>query len=344
MAEPVLKMEKEEPVTLEYYKAPFGKRIFAFLLDALLMSFLSLGFFVAARAVLENSSAYQDAFATYLKVSKDSGLYTYEETNDNLVIITSYYSGETYAQQNEKEETALLAFYGNAEFFPATSSPSGSTLYAAEKIGDTRIGKADNLDYFVYNSKSEIVANPTYSDEKMHDFYVTAVENALQYLNNVEGYVNATKTLSLSINFIIIPCALVLAFSLVELVIPLLFFRRGYQTLGLKAFNLSLVNGYAVSPPFKSFFIRFLWMLFAELLLSLVTFGVPLIVSFSMMSFRKDGQAFHDYMSGLYLVDSSEQSIYRSKSERDALLKKAQATEARTDLIYEEEQEKTKNS
>jgi len=319
------------PTTLEYYKAPFGKRIFAFFFDAILMALVSLGLFAASRAILENSSSYRSAFQTYVNISTDSGLYVYKETEDNLVMITTYYSGNTYAEQNQKEEAALKNYYTLSEFFP---EGNGLSLYQKDKIGDSRIGASDDLAYFIQNENSEIVANPSYSDEKMHAFYVDAVNRAITYFNNVDAYVGASKTLSLGINFIIIPVSLSLSFIVFEFLLPLIFFRRGWQTLGMKIFNLSLLASNALSPKFKVFLVRFLWMFFVELLLSMVTFGVPLIVSFSMFAFRKDGQNFHDYMSGTYMVDSSEQSVYLSVQERDALLAKASLTEARTDLLY----------
>jgi uncharacterized RDD family membrane protein YckC len=333
-----------QKITLEYYKAPFGKRLFAFFFDLILMSVVALGFFSLTRLILEKSPSYQSAFDTYVRISTDSGLYVYKETNDNLVTIDEYYNSETYEVRNDKEETALSAFYQKEEFFDQKDASSGLALYQAQKIGDKRIGADESLDYFVYDSSKVLVSNPSYSAEKMHAFYSTAINNAIQYLNNVDAYVSASKTLSLSVNFIIIPCSISLSFLIFEFLIPLLFFRRGWQTLGMKVFSLSLLNAQAISPSFKSFLARFLWMFFVELLLSSMTFGVPVIVSFSMFAFRKDGQSFHDYMSGTYMVDSSEQSIYLSKEERDKLLKKAEETEARTDLLFLEDHDKSKKS
>jgi uncharacterized RDD family membrane protein YckC len=331
METPTSEIKVNGPTPLEYFKAPFGKRMFAFFFDFILMGLLALGFFAGTRAILENSESYRSAFATYVSVSTDSGLYVYKETDDNLVQITSYYSGETYAIQNQKEEEALQKFYAMDEFFP---DHDGAAVYQKQKIGDKRIGASDSLTYFVSNDANEIVANPAYSDEKMHAFYVDAVNNGAQYFNNVDAYVSASKTLSLGINFIIIPSSLALSFLIFEFLIPLIFYRRGWQTFGMKVFGLSLLTSDALSPRFRVFLVRFLWMFFIELLLSMVTFGVPLIVSFSMLAFRKDGQAFHDYMSGTYMVDSSEQSIYLSVTEREELIKKAALTEARTDLLY----------
>jgi uncharacterized RDD family membrane protein YckC len=302
---------------------------------------LSLGLFSGARLILENSSTYVNAFNTYVEISTASGLYlNNDKTSGNLVTILEYYSDTAtypYEKQNELDEAAFSAYYKMGRFFDQSDAASGTTLYNAQKIGDSRIGASSSLNYFVYDASKAIVANPSYSAETMHAFYQSAFDIAVQYLNNAEGYVEATKTLSTTINFIIIPVAVALSVIVFEFLIPLIFFRRGWRTLGMAAFKLYLLNGYAVSPPFKTFLIRFLWLFFVETLLAMVTFGIPVIVSFSMWVFRKDGQAFHDYMAGTYMVDGSEQSIYRSKAEHDALLAKAAATEARTDLLFEED-------
>lgn len=333
-----------QPVTLEYFKAPFGKRLFSFLFDLIIMLAAALGFFSLTRLILENSSSYKNAFQTYVDVSVESGLYVYHETDDNLVTITEYYQDATYEEQNAKEEAALTAFYKMDKFFDQTNPEDGMALYDAQKVGDKRIGASDNLTYFVYSTSGDIVANPEYSAEKLHAFYVTAVESGIQYLNNVDEYVKASKELSTYVNFIIIPCSVSFSFIIFEFLVPLIFYRRGWQTFGMRIFKFSLITGEAISPHFKTFLARFLWMFFVECLGSMVTFGVPLIVSFSMYTFRKDGQSFHDYMAGTYMVDSSEQSVYLSKEERDRLLKKAELTEARTDLLFEEDHKSSKNS
>jgi uncharacterized RDD family membrane protein YckC len=331
-------------VTLEYYKAPFGRRLFAFLFDFILMMVVALGFFAATRLILENSERYKSAFNTYVDISVESGLYVYHETEDNLVTITEYYQGESYEDQNSKEEAALTAFYTMPRFFNQADPNDGLTLYNAQKIGDSALGVSDGLTYFVYAQDGSIAPNPEYDAKTMHNFYVTAVDNGIQYLNNVDDYVAASKTLSKYVNFIIIPCSISLSFIIFEFLVPLLFFRRGYQTFGFRIFHLSLITGEAISPHFKTFLARFLWMFLVEVLGSMVTFLVPAIVSFSMFAFRKDGQAFHDYMAGTYVVDSEDQSIYLSKAERDRLLKKAEETEARTDLLFDADHKDIKKS
>ena len=87
--------------------------------------------------------------------------------------------------------------------------------------------------------------------------------------------------------------------------------------------KLSLLSADGLSLKTGRFFARQMIQLFLEVLLSLVSFGVPLIISFSMMLFRKDGESLHDYLVGAYMVDSADQSVYVSYPEMERLQKEA---------------------
>jgi uncharacterized RDD family membrane protein YckC len=58
-----------------------------------------------------------------------------------------------------------------------------------------------------------------------------------------------------------------------------------------------------------------LLLFFVEFVLGSLSFGIPLIVSFTMMMTRRDEQSFHDYIAGTYVVDTSIDTIYLSKQE-----------------------------
>ncbi len=92
--------------------------------------------------------------------------------------------------------------------------------------------------------------------------------------------------------------------------------------------KLSLLSSEALSCKVKRYVARQMIQLFLIVLLSLVSFGIPLIVSFSMMIFRKDGQSLHDYLAGTYMVDSSEQSIYLTYEEMEKMQKKANSRDS----------------
>ena len=309
-------MDSRGKIELTYSRANRNKRTFAFFLDLILMIIAGLGFFTLSRFIAESTPSYKKAYHDYVNVCETSGLYKYKETKSNLVSIVSFYGDSNeydMPTQNEKLDEALTNFYV-ADPINIFDGDEGKNIYENEKI---KIGKKDKVDYFIPQSESDptLVPNPVLSDKTMHNFYQKAVYNAMEYLVRDNSYLFASKYLMIVVNIIVIPISISLAMIVFEFLIPLIFFRRGYQTLGMKAFKLSLLNSRAVSPSFGAFLARFSLLWLVEIIGSLISFAIPAVVSFTMMMWRKDGQAFHDYVSGTYMVDSSQQSIYKSKEE-----------------------------
>jgi hypothetical protein len=87
------------------------------------------------------------------------------------------------------------------------------------------------------------------------------------------------------------------------------------MTLGKALYHIGLVDSRYLNVKWGRFFARFAIFYFAELLLSLVTFGIPFIISFSLMAFSKKKQGFPDYMLGIEEVDTSRNKIYKSLDE-----------------------------
>lgn len=323
--------EKKETKTLEYYKAPFGKRMVSIVIEILLLAFGTFAFLFSSRLVVEKMPLYTDSFDTYVRISKDSGLYICnKETENNLVTLTEYYGSKSYEIQNTNIEDALTAFYTLEEFFSQdpTSDSYGPNIYYKQKIGDTRIGNFDGVFYFLLDANGVPQKNPSLSEEKMNTFYLTAYDRAVSYIQNNEEYLQARNILTIYINLILIPLSITLSFLIFELSIPLTIGRRGKQTLGMKSMKLSLLSSEALSCKAKRYVARQMIQLFLIVLLSLVSFGIPLIVSFSMMIFRKDGQSLHDYLAGTYMVDSSEQSVYLTYEEMEKMRKKANSRDS----------------
>ncbi|MCQ2797852.1 MAG: RDD family protein [Bacilli bacterium] len=333
-------IETKKPKEMEYFKAPFGKRLISIILEVVFLSFGTFAFLFLSRMVVESMPAYTSAFETYISISKDSGLYVCDDTTDeNLVPLTEYYEKKTNEEQNAIIEGVLTDFYSKEQFFPQdiTSDDYGPTIYYNQKIGDNRIGAKDDKLYFVKDAENNAVANPSYSQETMHEFYLQAYDRAVGYIKNAEGFVEARNVLTIYINLILIPLSISLSFAVFEIAIPLIFGNRGKQTISMKLLKLSLLTPKAVSPKAGNFIVRQMIQLVVEMLLSMVTLGVPLIVSFSFMVFRKDGQCLHDYLSATYMVDTSEQSVYNSPEEMAKLQAKAAKTESESFLGLSED-------
>lgn len=319
--------ETKEKKTLEYFKAPFGKRMVAIIMEILMLAFGTFAFLFCSRLIVEQMPLYTDSFNTYVQISKDSGLYVCNEsTENNLVTLTEYYGSKTYEVQNNTIEEALTKFYTLEEFFSQDPNNEnyGPNIYYKQKIGETCITSDDGSKYFMLDASGIPQKNPSLTEEKMNSFYLTAYDKAVAYIQNNGNYLQARNVLTIYINLVLIPLSITLSFLIFELLIPMTIGRRGKQTLSMKCMKLSLLSSNALSCTAKRYFGRQMIQLFLIILLSLVSFGIPLIVSFSMMIFRKDGQCLHDYLAGTYMVDSSEQSVYYTYQEMEKLQKKAE--------------------
>ena len=88
------------------------------------------------------------------------------------------------------------------------------------------------------------------------------------------------------------------------------------ETLGKKLFSIGIASakdGFKVKR--SQIIIRFLVFLLIELLLSIFLFGIPLIISFSMLVFSKNGYALHDYLAATICIDRKNTIIYKDYEE-----------------------------
>lgn len=329
MENPSISQNKKEEV--EYLKAPFGKRLVMIVLEVFFLLFGTLGFLFVSRLIVEASPAYNDAFDTYIRISKESGLYVCDDSTDNnLVTLPEYYADKTFEEQNQLIDDALVNFYSNPQYFSQdpTNDGYGQYVYSMDKYGSHSVEKETGVKYFLLDSDNNPVRNPSLSEEEMNKFYLSAYDRGVNRIENAPGYIEARNLLTIYINLILIPVSITLSFLVFEFLIPLIFGRRGWQNIGMKIMNLSLLSPNALSPKFSVFLRRQAFQLVLEILLSLVSFGIPLIISFSMMAIRKDGLCLHDYLALTYMVDSSEKSVYTSYSEMKRLKAKAAQTES----------------
>lgn len=315
---------ESQPVTLEYPKAGFAKRIFAFLFDFLCAALLASCFVALGSVVLTNLPFYAEAASAMDAIELESGLYA--QSGDSVVPITEIYvvsssssSAADYASLNAEYEAALTAFYSSTEFFP---DGEGIAEYEALKIGPDAL-TYDNggisVPYWEYqvgeSGEGSIV--PSCDDETLNSFYVTAVDDCAipTIAKQSAAYIDASR-----IVFASSASEIIISFLLGVLVffflVPL-FFPRGYPTLGKKLFRLAILDASALSPSRKTYLFRSAVYFFLEFTLSLFSFLIPLFVSFTMFAVRKDGQSFHDYVAGTYVVDASDEYIYRSRAEYD---------------------------
>lgn len=296
-----------------YSKAKYSTRCFAFALDLLLMVITTLLLMLGIRNVVSNAEFYKTAnqkindiqLASHLYVEKDNGL---------AVIMSDYYTAnneEEMKELNSKFDNALTLFYSDPIFFDQSNPESGLYLYNIQKIPN---GSSSDLFIYEDSSHTTIVAKSSATTKQLYDFYCDAMNGkALSYLNNSDEYIANSRIISLSFIFIILAIPVIISIIVYELIIPSIIFR-GKKTLGKFAFKLSVIDVRGLSPSYPRFLARF-GLIFLEIILSIITFMIPLIISFSMFVFSRRGQSFHDYVTNTYVVEAPWKSICITKEE-----------------------------
>ena len=356
----VVDLEKAEIVKVEYEQPTLFHRVLANFIDILLMVCMTILFFIASRAIVQSTPMYRNNDHSMREIQLSSGLYINASKASTSAIDDSGYDIEKYSfgddiqlmtywlpRQNNLTSQAMVARCEKTidkfvdymvEIKPSYKEEIRNYVneQKLQKIGNV----AGHEHFFEKNNETNEIyiplnesGIPYYSYQTyFNDFYKLIMDNNLtdDYLTRgvpklAEMMRNEGKWLLL----IELPSAYVLG-AVFVFFIPPLFLRRGRQTLGKALYRIGLVDSSIFSPTLPRFSLRFAIFFFAELVLSIFTFGAPYIISFTMMLCTKRKQGFPDYLLGLTEVDTSKQKIYYNKI--DALADKASIYKTPTDF------------
>ncbi len=286
----------------------------AFLIDMSLSLILGLAIGIGIVALVAQAPFYQTAVSTMDEIELRSGLYEENEEGETSSITELYAVSEEeanpdYAAVDSLFATALEHFFSDPYFFP---EGEGLTIYEGLKSGEGALiyeGNEGNGAYFRRDENGNLV--PRLSSEAMYSFYVEAIDGtAIPYISTAPAYIDASRTTFLSMGGSLLSSLFLGIF--VPFFVPPLFFKRGRQTLGMKALKLAVLTAKAVPPTPGRTIARSLLFLFVEVLLSIFAFLIPILVSITMVMVRRDRQSFHDYVTGTYVVDCSDMPVFLS--------------------------------
>lgn len=305
---------------VSFNRAKYSSRILSFAADFIIMVVLTLSMMLASQAILKNVPFYQNAGKQMKDIQLLSGLYV-QQSNGDVVKLTSYYSPSTqddFKKYGDSIDASLTTFYQDSTFF--SDIEKSSQHYIDLKIKSK---------LFVYYDDSHTTVVPKSEDlaslKKMYSFYETTIkEDATVYITKYPGYVEATKVLNLSFIFLMLLIPMIISITICEFIIPLII-GNGRRTIGKLLFKLSVVDVRGLSPSFWRFFARYIFFMFIEIILSAVSFSIPIIVSFSMFAFSKTNQSLHDYVCNTYVVDSSSARVFKNEKEYLEAKEKAEA-------------------
>lgn len=306
-------------IEIRYRRPKFHRRVFANVLDALLFGLVFIGLFLAARAIVTSSSYYQEIDSSMTSIKEASGLYVVDSDNKVTDIVSSLkndddLSASTRKNTAKKTIDSFIVYLDEAA--GSESSTKVQTDYDSYRLKDSLVYEGET--YFI-SSGTSIVENPNCSATDAQYFtnaYSPYLDTQCQgyLLTEVPGYYDMNQYMSRKVLYIEIPIAYAISGLLVYLV-PACCFTRGHMTLGKALYHIGLVDSRLLNVKWGRFFARFAIFYFGELLLSLLTFGIPFIISFSLMAFSKNKQGFPDYMLGIQEVDTSNNKIYKSLEE-----------------------------
>lgn len=312
-------VEEENVLEIEYQKASFARRVLSALLDMILFSVFTFLLYSYALSFLPLTfPSYVANVETFTERKAESGLFSdFYEQNDST-LVSDYYRHEiAQAENSDKKlevteeantyiEQVLTDFYQMETFLEVTG---GLKTYQEQKIPE---GEQISF-YFVYSETGQIVPNGARSQDEMWEFYQSAVDEALGYLYQDSVLLSSSRVITWT-HVGMISIAIIIGGCLFYLMFPFIF-KKNRQTLGKKLFKLGVINADGLRPNNKKTLGRFALFFFLEIVLSLLTFGVPLIISFSMVAFSKTGTSLHDYLANTYVVDVSTYNIYKSVDE-----------------------------
>ena len=326
-------VERNEIVSVNYTQPKFWHRVMANFVDFFIFIVLFIVLFIGARSIVNNFPTYKANEQKINDIQLASGLYVKNLGEDKRNVDIVYFL-DTYIAVYGNEFDGVSAEGGEPEgkigkivkainqMIDYCSDESVTSKERYEELvsyyDDMRLDTvtSDGIHYFIKDG-DKIIPNETLAgsaDKRSlyyKNVYVPVVEKRfLPFLtSNVTQYRNAYRVEFNFLIFLELPASYILG-AILTYYVPPLFFKRGRKTLGKALYHIGLVDDRVLSPTIWRFSARFLILLFAELILSLFTLGIPYIISFSLMAFSKNRQGFPDYMLHLYEIDTSKANIY----------------------------------
>lgn len=306
-----------QKINIDYLPPKLSRRVFARITDAAIMLIVFLLSFVSIKAIYESTSTYKTVVQNMTDIRLESGLYAYKD-DQVLNVVTIAYQDKKMSNGQKKTylDNALNHFLNYVKNESEESYNKVLNELNAFKLKDTLV--YENKALFVKNEDGKIVENPAgvKAEAYVDLFYAPFIDtNCNGFLvTEIPSYYDGTKYLSALLMYLNLPLSFFISSFLVYFVPPLIF-RRGRKTLAMFFYNIGFVNKECMNLSFKEWIVKFLIFYFFELLLSLFTFAIPLLISGTMMVASKSKQNFNEYMLKIKEVDTSTGKIYLNKGE-----------------------------
>ena len=282
------------------------------------------------REIIKANPTYKAKNEQLIQIRVDSGAYAYDDDNvlRDIISVLNYDKGQTAKSRMVRSRRAIETFIAYAH--EVSTEEKYNTIvndyYEFRLAEDMKTG---NMPLFVLDADNQVVENPDvlaaaesvsspvyktyyeqaykpFIDEHVQGYLVTAIPHyydIIKYQTNMLLWVNIFATYAVS--------------GLLVYFVPIFIFRRGRMTVGKRAYGIGLVDGNCLCPSIGRTIARFAVFYFTVYIASIFLFGLPMILSFSLMAFSKKKQGFPDYMLGTQEIDAKRTKIYFSLQEAE---------------------------
>ena len=289
----------KESINNEVVRPTVTRRIGIAITDFFLFffAFLILNSYIIS-PVFVNQTNYIQTVESYTKRMIDSHLYV--NTSEGIVeVIDTYDKTLDEREFYKKIDQHLTNFYID---------------FANEGIDISKYNESKGKSNYFDLIDNQYTIKSSVSNSELKTFFNTEYDNALTLFNNYDDtYLDLARKITIySICTILL--SLTIAALILYLIIPLC--MKNGETIGKKLFFVGLASakdGFKVKK--SQIIVRYLVFYFIELLASIIAIGLPLIVSFSMLVFGKNGNSLHDYLAATILVDRKKSVIYKDYEE-----------------------------
>ncbi len=344
----------EKNINIQYEIPAYHRRFIAAFIDLVIFFLLGIGCYILTELATHATPVYKHADELVAKYREESGVFRYSNSRKTWENISTYLDNNNdlgYPNRISLCQTAINDFntyiynawqkepgtkYDNKRFDNITEATYNFVIndYNSSRLSDKlkdeygnklfiqvseEIDDPDSDDPADTITVKKIIKNP---DSKASDkFYYThfyreyTLEHCGSFLISFfPEYKGALKTMSNFLFYIQIPVAITVA-SFLTYAFPPLVVGRGKPTIGMIIYHIGRVDSSVLSLKAGRFMARYAIFFFGIIVLSLFTFGIPLLASTTMMIFSKKKQSFPDYMLGIVEVDTNKNKIFKNKYE-----------------------------
>lgn len=308
--------ETKKKIDLTYYRARFSQKFGAMIIDFVVFAILGLLLFMGAKGIVEATPKFYEINHNLEVAQVNSSLFIYSSDRDRVEDIVTYINYRKDMSSSEIETFLTTRIYDFFDSLPEYKEELTNEYLELISRSDLTY---NNEPYFIKNENGEVVKNLEANipiAQYNNNVYMPYIDNIglAEFVIKTPNVLEYQKFLSYMLFFVEIPCGIVFSAIITFYVIPLIFWR-GRKTLGRLSMRIGLLDSNNYNVKFWKFTLRFVIFLFLEVILSVATLGIPLIISLSMSAFSKKKQNFHDYMLGIIEIDTYGTKVFKDKFE-----------------------------